>query len=192
MAIHVRDMLESNYPEYSGWFDYPADRTIAFNKVDDEWGILGNFARTPLTVDGVTFYSAESLFQVMKLTDPQARRHVFSMKGLWLKKVANKYAATVGRADWPEIFVDALKFCIMTKYAQNVEFRAELARTGDRIIVESAHGRADTYSAKLSADGTTWTGGNLMGRLLMELRDKGTLDFRLPPDAVIFPDLRGK
>lgn len=190
MAVHVRDMLEANYPEYSGWFSYPADKTIAFHKIDGEWGILGNFARTPLVVDGVTFYSAESLFQVMKLTDPAARRHVHSMKGLWLKKQANKYAATVGRADWASIFVDALKFCLMTKYAQCDAFRAELERTGNRVIVERAHGRADTYSAKLSADGMTWTGGNLMGRLLMELRDKGGLDYRLPPDATIFSDLR--
>ena len=47
---HVRDFIEKNYPEYYGWFDYPADKTAAFCKVDAEWGILGNFARTPLTV----------------------------------------------------------------------------------------------------------------------------------------------
>ena len=93
------------------------------------------------------------------------------------------------RPDWPKIIVDALKFCLMTKYEQSEAFRTELARTGDRFIVEKAHQRADSYSAKLSDDGTTWTGGNLMGRLLMELRDRGKLEYKLPEDAMKFGDL---
>ena len=52
------------------------------------------------------------------------------------------------------------------------------------------HGnKADTYSAILSDDGATWTGGNLMGRLLMELRDNGKLEYHLPEDAMRFSDL---
>ena len=66
----------------------------------------------------------------------------------------------------------------------------DLARTGDRLIVEAAHGnKADTYSAILSGDGSTWTGGNLLGRLLMELRDNGKLEYHLPEDAMRFSDL---
>ena len=79
----------------------------------------------------------------------------------------------------------------MTKYAQCEAFRAELARTGGRYIVEKAHKRADTYSARLSDDGTTWSGGNLMGRLLMELRDQGTLTYHLPEEILHFSDLLG-
>ena len=187
--MHVYEMLRDNYPDYYKWVDYPADKTIAFNKTKEEWGILGNFANTPLVLDGVTFYAAESLFQIMKLTDPAVRKAVYARKGLWLKKVANAHPEAF-RSDWPKIIVDALKFCLMTKYEQSEAFRAELARTGDRFIVEKAHRRVDSYSAKLSDDGTTWTGGNLMGRLLMELRDKGKLEYTLPEDAMKFGDLR--
>ena len=188
--MRLHEIIEKNYPEYYGWFEYPADGTVSFNKTDGEWGILGNFARTPIVVDGVTFDCAEKLFQVMKFTDPEARRDVYSARGMpikWRAKHHEKQGAR--RSDWGHVIVDALKFCLMNKYGQSEAFRRELSRTGDRHIVEAAHGRADTYSAALSADGTTWSGGNLMGRLLMELRDTGKLEYHLPEDAVQFRDL---
>lgn len=193
--MHVRELVEKNYPEYYGWFDYPAERTVSFCSADGEWGILGNFGRTPLVVDGVSFPCAESLFQIMKFTDPEARRFLLSLKGRRIKMRAKHYEKVIGvRPDWGEIIVDALKYCIMTKYTQCEAFRSELARTGDRFIVEvqsNSKKAADTYSAKLTPDCQTWSGPNLMGRLLMELRDKGKLDYSLPEDVKDFSDLQG-
>ena len=193
MAVHVSDYIRQNYPEYYGWFEYPVDGTVAFCSTHEEWGILGNFGQTPLIVDGVPFYAAESVFQVMKFSDPAARKAVYSLKGLRLKRKATGLANSCGtRPDWGEIIVDALKFCLMTKYEQSEAFRKELARTGSRYIVEvqgNPKKRADTYNAKLTPDGKTWSGPNLMGRLLMELRDNGKLEYSLPADAMSFSDL---
>ena len=190
--MHVRELIEKYYPEYYGWFDYPADNTVVFSKVDEEWGILGNFGNSPLEVDGVSFYAAESLFQVMKFIDPAARKAVYAKKGQGLKMTAKHYEKEVGvRPDWGEILIDALKFCLQTKYEQSESFRAELARTGDRFIVEkNVHSEPDTYNARLSDDGTVWSGPNLMGRLLMEIRDNGWLEYHLPDDAMRFGDLK--
>lgn len=189
--MQLHEIIRKYYPEYYGWFEYPAEGTVSFNKTDGAWGILGNFARAPIVVDGVVFDCAEKLFQVMKLTDSDARRDVYAARGMPIKWRAKHYEKEgARRPDWGRVLIDALKFCLMTKYAQCEPFRAELARTGDRIIVEAAHGRADTYSARLSDDGTVWAGGNLMGRLLMELRDKGKLDYSLPADIILFPDLK--
>ena len=192
--MHVREFIEKNYPEYYGWFDYPADRTAAFCSTDGEWGILGNFAATPLVVDGVAFDCAEKLFQVMKFADPESRRIVYAQRGLPVKMKA-KHQEKVGtvRPDWGGILVDALKFCLMTKYEQSRAFREDLERTKGLYIVEvqsNSRKPADTYSARLIPDGLVWSGPNLMGRLLMELRDGCGLDYRLPPDAVLFTDLR--
>ena len=190
--MHVRELIEKYYPEYYGWFDYPAGDTIAFNKTDEAWGVLGNFAATPLVVDGVVFDCTEKLFQVMKFTDPAARKAVYARKGMPIKWTAKGLERNgFRRPDWGGILLDVLKFCLMTKYAQCETFRTELARTGDRFIVEKAHGCADTYSARLSDDGTTWSGGNLMGRLLMELRDNGALAYHLPGGILRFGDLKG-
>ncbi len=43
----------------------------------------------------------------------------------------------------------------------------------------------------MSPDGNEFTGPNLMGRLLMELRDNGSLEYRLPEDMMDFSDLKG-
>ena len=190
--MHVREFIEKNYPQYYGWFEYPADRTVSFSSVDGEWGILGNFGRTPLVVDGVEFNCAENLFQVMKFTDAGARRDIHSRKGQPIKMMAKHWEKEVGaRPDWGFILVDVLKFCLMTKYGQSGAFREELARTGDRFIVEkNVHARPDTYNARLSDDGTVWSGPNLMGRLLMELRDNGGLEYSLPEGISEFRDLR--
>lgn len=191
---HVRDFIEKNYPEYYGWFDYPADKTAAFCKVDAEWGILGNFARTSLTVGSVPFECVEKLFQVMKFADTDSRKIIYGSKGQTIKmKAKHQHKAGVVRADWPQIIVDVLKFCLMQKYTQSEAFRNELERSKGLFIVEVQNNSkkpADTYSAKLTPDGTTWSGPNLMGRLLMELRDNGKLVWTLPEDALDFSDLK--
>lgn len=191
---HVRDFIEKNYPDYYGWFDYPADKTAAFCKVDAEWGILGNFARTPLTVCGLPFECVEKLFQVMKFADADSRKIIYGSKGQTIKmKAKHQHKAGVVRADWPQIIVDVLKFCLMQKYEQSEAFRKELERSKGLFIVEvqsNPKRPANTYSAKLSPDGKTWSGPNLMGRLLMELRDNGKLEWKLPEDVRCFDDLK--
>ena len=193
--MHVRQFIEEFYPEYYSWNEYPASQTVSFCKVRDAHGILSNFANTPIVVEGVTFICAESLFQIMKFTDTEARRGIYSKAGQGLKMCAKHYEKAVGvRQDWGQIIVDVLKFCLMQKYEQNAEFRKELSATGNKFIVEdqsSFRKPADTYGAKLSADGSTWSGPNLMGRLLTELRDNGRLELKrqLPDDILNFQDL---
>lgn len=191
--MHVREYIERYFPEYYSWNEYPADQTVSFCKTDQEWGIFSNFAQTPIVADGVTFPCAESLFQIMKFTDSVARRDIFAQRGQKLKMRAKHYEKTVGvRPVWGQLLVHALKYCLMLKYEQSPTFRAELERSRGRFIVEDQttfRKPADTYGAKLSPDGKLWSGPNLMGRLLMELRDNGRLDYNLPPDILQFQDL---
>ncbi len=97
------------------------------------------------------------------------------------------------RKDWGKVIVDALKWCLMLKYESSAEFRQALERSKGRYIVEDQSTftkPADTYGAKLTADGSEYSGSNLMGRLLMELRDNGRLDYNLPQMMIDFSDLR--
>ena len=45
------------------------------------------------------------------------------------------------------------------------------------------------FASVVLEDGKEFVGPNLMGRLLMELRDNGKLDYTLPEDALSFRDL---
>ena len=86
-----------------------------------------------------------------------------------------------------------MKFCIAEKYRQSAEFRQALEDSRGLFIVEDQTSfpkkSPDTWGAKLSGDGKEYIGPNLMGRLLMELRDNGKLDYVLPLDATVFQDL---
>lgn len=191
--MRLAGFIKEFYPEWYGIQEYPADRTAAFCKVADEWGIFGNFAPIPIVVDGVPFDCTEKLFQVMKFADSESRRIIYAQKGQSIKMMA-KHQEKVGavRADWGRIFIDAMKFCLVQKYVQSEAFRSELERSKGLFIVEQeANPRrpAGAWSAKLTDDGNTWTGPNIMGRLLMELRDKGTLGYTLPEEVMHFSDL---
>lgn len=144
-------------------------------------------------VDGVPFDCTEKLFQVMKFADTESRSIIYAQKGQPIKMKA-KHQEKVGvvREDWGRIFIDAMKFCLVQKYTQSEAFRKELERSKGLFIVEQeANPRrpAGAWSAKLSEDGRTWIGPNIMGRLLMELRDNGTLNYSLPKSVMMFKDI---
>ena len=130
---------------------------------------------------------------MIKFTDEESRKVIYSKKGQPIKMMA-RHQEKVGsvREDWGRIFIDAMKFCLMQKSAQSEVFRKELERSKGKFIVEQQPNPkrpAGAYSAKLSEDGSTWVGPNIMGRLLMELRDKGALEYNLPEDVMFFSDL---
>lgn len=71
------------------------------------------------------------------------------------------------------IIVDVMKQCLQLKYEQSEEFREALERSRGKYIVEDQSTfpkkSADTWGVKLQGD--SYVGPNLLGRLLMELRD---------------------
>ena len=146
-------------------------------------------------VDGITFECSEKIFQVMKFEDATSRKEVYSAKGQTMKMKA-KHGEKAGsvREDWGRIIVDAMKFCLVQKYAQSEAFRKELKRSRGLYIVEDQttfpKNNPDTWGAKLTPDGKEYVGPNLMGRLLMELRDaEGIIPYTLPDSATSFQDL---
>jgi len=193
MSKHsIAELIRNHYPDYYKWESYPADQCACIHKVNEEWGILSNFGETPLTVDGVTFVNVEQLFQMMKFRDPAPLMELYKNKGLGIKMKAKKWENDNHRRDdWGEMLVDAIKFCLMQKYEQCPAFREKLLSSKGKFIVEDQtanHKKSpDTWGVKRKGD--AFEGPNLLGRLLMELRDNGTLTYHLPDDALAFIDV---
>lgn len=189
----VADFIKENYPEYWGISSYPAEQCAVFCSTHEEWGIFSNMAASPIVVGGIEFKSSEHLFQMMKFNDPEVVKLVWNgitannKKSGNIKMTAKSYEPARRRKDWGQMIVDAMKFCMVQKYEQCAEFRNELERSRGLYIVEkqaNPNKKADAWSAKLC--GNEWVGPNLTGRLLMELRDNGTLAYTLPADALAF------
>ena len=190
MKLH--ELIRDNYPEYYSIEHYPADQTVGIRGTKDEWGVFGNFYMANVVVNGVTFDCTERLFHMMKL-DPKAEEGIRDMMGvkagmgikMHLKHIAKEHPEWF-RDDWPSMVVDAMKCCLQLKYEQCELFRKELERSKEWFIVEDETSRrrgrdADTWGVVLRGD--EYVGPNLLGRLLMELREEGKLEYTLPEDG---------
>lgn len=193
-AYSVVDFIKEFYPEYYGYQSYPADKCAIIHKVKEEWGIFCNFASTPLVVNGHSFKTSEELYQLMKFTDTKIIERIRSGKTregkncYQIKKTVKSYEKLYRRDDWGKIFLDAMKFTLTKKYEQSEEFRQKLQMTKDMYIIEdqtAVHKKTpDSWGVKLN--GANFEGPNLLGRLLMELRDNGKLEYSFP-EGTSFP-----
>ena len=182
----ISEFIRTNYPEYWGWQTYPATECVRIHKVDEEWGIFSNFGHTPIVVDSLTIDTSERLFQLMKFRDEEPVLDI-NKKGN-PKMTAKKWEKTHRREDWGEMVIDTMKFCLTKKYEQSEEFRKELERSKGKYIVEDQTSfrkkNPDAWGVKQQGD--SYVGPNLLGRLLMELRDNSELSYSLPDDAFDF------
>ncbi len=185
----IAPFVKEFYPTYYSWNKYTATECAAFKRAAEEWGLFSNFGKTPIEVNGVTFKNVEQLYQMMKFKDKEKLLEIYAKNGLPVKWAAKKGEKKhLRRVDWGKMVVDAMKFCLQKKYEQTEAFRQELESSKGLSIVEIDSGRKPTtWSTKLH-DGI-YEGPNLMGRLLMELRDNGKLEFNLPADALDFIEI---
>ena len=192
----IADFIKEYYPTYWGIQRYPIAECVRVHKVEEEWGILCNFASTPLVVNGMTFGSSEELFQLMKFTDTaiidRIRQGITNngKRCYQIKKTVKSYEKEYRRPDWGLMIVDAMKFALTEKYKQCETFREKLEASKGKYIVEDQSTmpkkEADAWGVKM-CDGY-YIGPNLLGRLLMELRDEGKLDYALPENTFIYHD----
>ena len=182
----IAPFIKEHYPQYYSIESYPATECVRIHKVAEQWGVFSNFAKTPIEIDGVVFKNAEQLFQIIKFKDVEQVKAVYDANNP--KMTAKHWEKTHRRSDWGQIIVDVIKFCIQKKYEQSDTFKQKLAASEGYYIVEDQTSfpkkKPDTWGVKLVGD--SFVGPNLLGRLLMELRKNGKLDYDLPDDALLF------
>lgn len=182
----IAPFIQEFYPQYYSIETYPVSECIAIRKVKDPWGIFGNFSPTPININNVVFKTSELLFQLMKFKDEEPVIAVYNANNP--KMTTKHWEKMHRREDWGKMIVDAMKFCLTQKYEQSEEFCQELERSKGKYIVEDQTSfpkkTPDTWGVKQQGD--DFVGPNLLGRLLMELRDNGKLDYTLPSDAFMF------
>lgn len=201
MTLH--EQIQIYYPQYSDIQHYPAAQCACIRRTSEEWGIFGNFYRTdpPIVINGVTFDCTERIFHLMKFK-PTAKEGILSEYNaragmpikMHMKPIYKNHPEWLrDEQEWGSMVVDAMKFCLVKKYEQCELFRNELERSKGLYIVEDEtsrninkrkHKAADSWGVNIEGD--ECVGPSLLGRLLMELREKGTLEYHLPEDALDF------
>jgi len=152
---------------------YRADEAVTFRKTGEEFGGLSNMAPGfPLRIAGISLRTSEALYQACRFPHlPEVQRLIVSEISPMTAKMRSKPYRKDSREHWEDIRVPVMKWCLRVKLAQNwSKFGDLLLRTNDRAIVEDSR-KDDYWGAIRDADGELH-GRNVLGRLLMELREK--------------------
>ena len=140
---------------------------IYFYRVSEAYGEFSNFYNRMIYIDGVGWRTTEHYFQAMKFTGSPAY-----METIRMSNTARK-AANLGRSrdyplreDWEEVKDDVMYECVKAKFSQHSDLKELLLSTGSANIIE--HTGKDAYWA----DGGDGSGKNMLGIILMRVRDE--------------------
>lgn len=153
---------------------YTPQEAAVFFKTKELHGGLSNMASGyVLHVGGIEVLSSEALYQLCRYPHFQAaQKEILKERSPMTAKMKSKKYRNQTRPDWLEVRVPIMKWCLRVKLVQNFDaFSEVLFATGTKPIVEKKIRREDFWGAKLQDDGS-FRGRNVLGRLLMELRDK--------------------
>lgn len=143
---------------------------IYFYTVTDKYGELSNFAKLGFEADGKYWPTVEHYFQAKKFAgqDYEERiRNAFTPKDARNMGISREHPI---RPDWEEIKVDVMREAIYKKFTHhsnhNKAARELLLSTANKELIESS---PFDYYWGCGGDGS---GENMLGKLLMELREK--------------------
>jgi ribA/ribD-fused uncharacterized protein len=146
---------------------------VTFRKTDEKFGGLSNMAPGfSLEVNGVHIRTSEALYQACRFPHlPEVQRLIIAEISPMTAKMKSKRYRTQSRADWDAVRVKVMRWCLRVKLVQNWEkFERLLFATGEKSIVEDS--RKDDFWGAKPLDDATLVGANVLGRLLMELREQ--------------------
>jgi ribA/ribD-fused uncharacterized protein len=151
--------------------EYQRKECAVFRKTRDSFGGLSNMAPGfPMQIDGIAIRTSESLYQACRFPyDPDLQRLVIEQRSPMTAKMITKPHRVHTRADWDSVRVGIMRWVLRVKLAQNWESFGELLRcTGGMPIVEDSY--KDTFWGAKAVNSDRLVGQNILGRLLMELR----------------------
>jgi len=139
---------------------------ILFYGVGSEYGEFSNFSPHPITVEGKKWPTSEHYFQAQKFKGApdveQIRRTRRPMEAARMGRDRSRPL----RKDWESVKDDVMYRAVKAKFTQHEALRTLLLDTKDAELVE--HTTNDAYWA----DGGDGTGKNMLGKILMRVRDE--------------------
>lgn len=152
---------------------YERSTAVVFLKTKESFGGLSNMAGGyPLRVNGVRILTAEALYQACRFPHlPHVQKLIIEQNSPMTAKMKGKPYRSDSRPDWDAVRVKIMRWCLRAKLIQNfAEFSRLLLATRDRPIVEES--RKDDFWGAKPIEPEVLVGQNVLGRLLMELREE--------------------
>lgn len=128
---------------------------------------FSNFTRSPVTVEGLTYATAEAAYQSGKTDDPEWKRRLAATTNpVIAKRLGRRVPLKPG---WDR--VAEMEKVLRAKFAQGTEWATRLLATWDRELVE-ANTHHDRWWGRCDCPRCGGKGENQLGKLLMKLRDE--------------------
>ena len=126
----------------------------------------------PLRVNGIRIRTSEALYQACRFPHrPDVQKFIIEEPSPLIAKRKSKPYRAETRPDWDLIRHKIMRWSLRVKLAQNYSaFGSLLLSTGENDIVEQS-AKDDFWGAFVMSDGQL-VGRNVLGRLLMELRER--------------------
>jgi ribA/ribD-fused uncharacterized protein len=147
---------------------------IAFRKVREPYGWLGNMSPYPIMYTGETWLTSEALFQALRFDDTSIRREIREQKSpMAAKMVSKKYTDHFIVTPRSIIDLNNMRLVLSLKIEQHPELRKMLIATENAQIIEDCTARQNDSGLFWGAAliGGEWIGKNTLGELWMELRN---------------------
>jgi ribA/ribD-fused uncharacterized protein len=151
---------------------YTRKESVVFRKTTDEFGGLSNMAPNfPLSVAGVSVRTSEALYQACRFPHlPDVQQLILEQSSPMTAKMRSKPYRSQSRSDWELVRYKVMYWCLRVKLVEHWDqFGDLLLATGDRPIVEESS--KDAYWGAIHVGDGVYRGENVLGRLLMHLRD---------------------
>lgn len=152
---------------------YVRKNCAVFLKTKEGFGGLSNMAGGyPVKVNGVYIRSSEALYQACRFPHlPKIQEIILQQTSPMTAKMKTKPFRKDSRPDWDKVRVAVMRWSLRVKLAHNIDsFGRLLLATKNKPIVEES--RKDSYWGAKPKDENILVGQNVLGRLLMELREE--------------------
>jgi ribA/ribD-fused uncharacterized protein len=141
------------------------EKVIRFYREDDKYGCFSNYSRHSVVIDGVTWPTTEHYFQAQKFAGTPIEEKVRRAESPNAAKKMGNNRRNPLRKDWEDVKLQVMEKALIAKFQQHEDLCRILLATGNAILVE--HTKNDSYWA----DGGDGSGKNMLGKLLMKVRD---------------------
>jgi len=152
---------------------YDRRGSIIFLKTKEKFGGLSNMAGGfPIRINGTRIATAEAFYQACRFPHhPEIQREIIAEASPMTAKMRGKPHRDLTRSDWETARVPIMRWTIRAKLAFNFyDFSRLLLETGEKPIVEES--RRDPFWGAVPEGTEQLVGQNVLGRLLMELRQE--------------------
>ncbi len=142
------------------------DNVIKFYSVADEYGEFSNFAAYPIKLKGKKWPTSEHYFQAMKFESTKDQKDILDAKTPMeaARKVRDRKRKL--KRSWESMKDNVMREAVLAKFSQHNDLKELLLSTGDAKLIE--HTENDDYWG----DGGNGKGKNMLGRILMSIREK--------------------